>query len=77
MSRLTKRREVEAFDTGLRLTARGLAACDGDELEIDGNLLARWPAWDEREIERLRGIVDRLNRRLLELIQPGRGGTDE
>jgi hypothetical protein len=57
--------------------AHSLAACDADELEVDRNLLARWPAWDEQEIERLRGIVGRLNRRLLELIQPERGGTDE
>ena len=77
LRRLTERGGVEASGAVLRLTARGLAACDADELEVDRNLLARWPSWDEREIERLRGIVGRLSRRLLELIEPERGGTDE
>jgi len=77
LARLMERGEALESSDGLRLTAIGLAVCDEDELEVDRNLLARWPAWNEREIERLRGIVGRLNRRLLEFIRPERGGTDE
>jgi hypothetical protein len=75
LDRLVESGEVEASDEGARLTVRGLAACDEDELEVDTNLLARWPAWSEREIERLRGIVARLNARLLELARVEQGGS--
>ncbi len=74
---LVERGEVVESADGLRLTPTGLATCDGDELEIDTNLLARWPAWGEEEVERLQGLVDRLNRRFLELMRTGQGGTNE
>ena len=75
LARLVGSGEAEQSADGLRLTAGGLALCDEDELEIDTNLLARWPTWDEREVGRLTQLVERLNRRLLELIQAERGGV--
>jgi len=77
LAQLVDRGEVEESEDGLRLSARGLAICDEDELEVDTNLLARWPKWDEPEIGRLRLLVERLTRRLLELIQVERGGANE
>jgi len=77
LARLVDRGEVEESADGLRLSARGLSICDEDELEVDTNLLARWPTWDEPEIERLQQLVERLTRRLLKLIQAEQGGTSE
>ena len=76
LAKLLERSEAEESAGGLQLTASGLAACDEDELEVDTNLLSRWPAWSEREIERLQGLVGRLSRRLLEVTQNSRGGTN-
>jgi len=76
LARLMERGEASESSDGLRLTAGGLAVCDEDELEVDTNLLARWPTWSEREVGRLQRLVERLNRRLLELIQDGQGGAN-
>jgi len=68
--RLATRGEAEAHAEGLRLTPQGLTTCDGDELEIDTNLLARWPEWSHEKLTRLHEILDRLNARFEQIRAP-------
>ena len=69
-ARLVARGEAEEREESLRLTPRGLDACDRDESEIDANLLVRWPQWSDEEKARLREILARLNNRFEQIRAP-------
>jgi len=69
IERMRKEGVVAEDESGLRLSERGLEACDQDEQEIDANLLSAWPAWSPRRIEQLEGIVARINLECARLIE--------